>query len=221
MSTPAPFPGARPETRQGTLLHSAVVARTPFAGAGIVQRSTPNGVSLTALGSNRRAKAETHPFKLSLGSEPWTIKVAPGILYISGTAVTPKIGSVDIDAEESPLISIGTGSYNILLGFRVEAVFGEYPFDTATIYYVTRGVKVTNTNAIIIANKTTVNPPGERLCAIDYSDGTSEYGQFYVSLGRVTRTTGQDAALTIDNQYWKTNIAAALQGNGDMFYAVR
>lgn len=223
MAGSSPFPGARPGDRQTAALHGVVVRNTPQGGPGVLHKQMPGGTVFEVQNRPAASVASDHPWKITKGKDPFTIKISPGRITGLGGEIKPKIGGVALDLAPPagpPLLTVPVGTHYVVIGFQVTAGWGSFPLSGTDIHYITSGSLKSGTQAIIITTPVGTPPPGERNCILNYIDGTDEYGQFYIAIGSVSRTTGQDAALTITGQFWKNNIAAALVGDGSLFLAV-
>ena len=207
----------RPDRR----MEDVIVRAQPNAGAGVLTRSLPSGTIIEAFPKRQHIAGNDHPFKLSLGQdEPFTIKVRPGLFYLSGQQATIKINNILLTDDPPPFLSIGVGTFDVCIRYSARPVWSSQNLPPGRVNYIS-GSSFASATVPIIAVPTATPPADEKNAEIDYYQGTSTDGVYYIALGRVVRTSGKDAALSIQSQYWKTNIAAAIVGDGSMFYQIR
>lgn len=208
----------RHEQRDSNHLTSVV----PQHGAGTMVRTLPTGTIIETHRPRIRLPGSDHPWKITLGTEtPWTVKLTPGVIYLTDE-VKPKVNNQEMDADPRPEIAIGVGTYYIAVGLRVEPVIGFQTIDDVNIYYLTHCVQKEGTQSTITAIKEDQWPPAaDKLAAIDYRTGVVTPGDYYIGLGKVKRTSGNEASLTVLEQKWKNDIAFTMQGDGSMFLGIR
>ena len=207
----------RPDRR----MEDVIVRAQPNAGAGVLTRSLPSGTIIEAFPKRQQSPENNHPWKITLGTdEPWTIKVRTGMLVLGSGYHLPMINNVSMANDPAPTLSVPTGKHKVCLAFRATADMLSSNANAVTIYYLSRGKLVTSSMpAILLVPESQSLGPNEQTAMIDYHTGNITPGLYYVALGMVERTTGQEAALKVTSQFWKTNVRAFMLGDGAMDYA--
>jgi len=202
-------------------MDDVVVRAQPNAGAGVLTRSLPSGTIIEGFPKRQIIPGNDHPWKITLGTEePWTIKVRPGLLALGDGYYTPTINNVSMANDPAPTLTIPTGQHKVCLAFRATGDMLNSNANAVTIYYLSRGKIVAGTSpAILLVPDSQRMGPNEQAAIINYHTGNITAGLYYVALGMVERTTGQEAALKVKINYWKKNVRAFMLGDGSMEYA--
>lgn len=194
-----------------------VLGRLNITAKGAQLQQTGDGhlhIEISGLGGGD----STAPFAVSTVDSG--VIIAGGTLRLSGSVVpsirvgaTPIVKPANANNWTPPVLAVPIGRSYIVLHFSYNPIWGSIPVAGVAVSFI-RGASIPGGNVTVRALSPTaaVDVPSE----IDYPAGEATTGEAFIRLAIVDRTAD---AITVISQDWRSNIAAACQGDGLLFLA--
>lgn len=153
-----------------------------------------------------------YPFRIKVQGSGFTL--APGFVQLGGVKKIPVVGNISLSASPAPVITPPAGTFDLWLQFQAVPVFGLYRVTQDNgIRYLSNGKFDSQTVTVIALRPADSN--GAQASQIDYEAGTATTGTYLVKIGTV-QVNGTTATILSQSVY--SDVYAAMEGNGDMYF---